>query len=198
MASPFPTAVLPSPSGRWRPCGGALFGAVSLVVALAFALAFVLAGCGSTDPTSDSAENDLAASAPKVCPAKFADANGGACDAKLSCLYSIACGPTPQQTRCTCVSGRLECVDRVGPIPVGEVQLCAPSAANDLSECPPSRAAAQGKACPVVGRMCAYRGRACPIAPNVPLLDWCKCWSDDTGGGYRYECESPLCAPGKD
>jgi hypothetical protein len=150
--------------------------------------------CGGAPPVGSTEEESLVAS---TCPAKLLDANGAACDPGHVCLFSTACGATRQQARCECDGGRLVCVDRVGLIPVGSAQLCAPGAATDRSACPATRADAHGAACPVVGRLCAYRGRACPIAPDVPLLDACRCRPAE-GGESRYVCESPLCAPPSD
>jgi hypothetical protein len=160
------------------------------VVAL-LAGALMALACSGSPPAASTEEERLVAS---TCPAKLRDANGAACEPGHVCLYSTACGATRQQARCECAAGHLACVDRVGPIPVGGAQLCAPGAAVDRSECPPSQAEAHGAACPVVGRLCAYRGRACPIAPDVPLLDACRCRPGD-GDDSRYVCESPLCAP---
>lgn len=149
--------------------------------------------CSAPPPAASTEEESLVAS---TCPAELRDANGAACRAGHVCLYSAACGATRQQARCECAEGHLACSDRVGPIPVGAAQLCAPGAAADRSECPPTRADAHGAGCPVVGRLCAYRGRACPIAPDVALLDACRCRPGD--GAPRYLCESPLCAPPSD
>lgn len=169
-------------------------GGMLVVLSSVSALSAAVVGCASKVEVdvADSEGELRSANAPiDHCPVKFELANGVACTENLSCLYSIDCGATPQQTHCSCVSGKLECVDRVGPIPVGAKQLCAPSTAADSSECPPTRAAANGKQCFTVGRMCAYRGSYCPVT-GVEQLDWCKCHPDGEGG-YQYVCESALC-----
>ena len=165
----------------------------ALVVSLS-AIAAGTFGCGSkVEVDVADSEGELRSAKPPVdhCPVKFELANGVACTENLSCLYSIDCGATPQQTHCVCVSGKLACDDRVGPIPVGAKQLCAPGAAADSSECPPTRTAANGKECFTVGRMCAYRGSYCPVT-GIEQLDWCKCHPNGEGG-FQYACESALC-----
>ena len=159
----------------------------------------ILMACSSADegPSAAIDEGELRGTATLTqCPTTFEGANGAACSATLSCLYSVECGATHQQTRCSCVDGKLACTDRVGPIPMGEKQLCAPGSAADLTDCPVSKAAAEGKKCAAAGRICAYRGKACYIAPDQPLLDWCRCSPDGAGtGGFTYNCGTVLCAP---
>lgn len=156
-------------------------------------------GCSAEAPSTEEAvsEGEIRAASPNarvVCPTTFADANGAECEGTLSCLYSLECGATPQQTRCECKDGTLACSDRVGPIPVGEKQLCAPGSTEDTSDCPLSKALAVGAKCSVAGRTCAYRGKACHVAPDAPLLDWCRC-SPDGKGGYEYNCGTAMCPP---
>lgn len=167
------------------------------IAALFAVLLASLVGCASADePHADTSEGELrpAPSALSMCPRTFADANGATCEAGLSCLYSLECGATNQQTRCECENGKLACADRVGPIPVGEKQLCAPGSTTDKTECPVSQAAALGTSCTTAGRVCAYRGKACHTVPGQVLLDWCRC-SPDGEGGFKYNCGQALCPP---
>lgn len=179
------TSSTPAPN-RWR-----------LLTAILTFGSVVSMGCSAAEePAVDAVvEGELRASEKLTqCPATFDGANGAACSGALSCLYSFECGATNQQTRCSCEAGKLACNDRVGPIPVGEKQLCAPGSAADNTDCPVSKAAAEGKTCAAAGRICAYRGRACHVAPDQPLLDWCRC-SPNGAGGFTYNCGTVLCAP---
>jgi len=168
--------------------------ALGLLVVAALAV-----GCSAeaSSPEEAVSEGEIRVAKPSarvVCAATFEDANGAECEGSLECHYSLECGATNQQTRCECTNGKLACHDRVGPIPVGEKQLCAPGSAADTTECPLTRGLAEGASCNVAGRLCAYRGKVCHTTPGVALMDWCRC-SPAGEGVYAYNCGSALCPP---
>lgn len=173
-------------------------GYVFVAIVSSAATASSLLGCSAEVPGSGEGlvEEEIRSAPPVLdaCPRSFEEANGAACKESLSCLYSVECGATPQQTRCECTGGKVVCHDRVGEIPKGEKQLCAPGSSADMTDCPVSRSLADGASCNVAGRICAYRGRVCHTTPGVALLDWCRC-SPDGDGGYKYNCGSALCPP---
>ena len=184
-----------APPNRWRVLAPLVMKSAGALFILTFG-SLVSMGCSAAESPVDAVDEGELRASDKLtqCPATFDGANGAACSDALSCLYSFECGATKQQTRCSCEAGKLACNDRVGPIPVGEKQLCAPGSAADNTECPVSKAAAEGKTCAAAGRICAYRGRACHVAPDQPLLDWCRC-SPNGAGGFAYNCGTVLCAP---
>jgi hypothetical protein len=120
--------------------------------------------------------------------------NAAACEVEgLECPVDFDCEETFELVQCTCRSSRWSCRDPVGPLEAGESPRCKRSTAPAAEEpCPSTTRAAQGTACPAIGRTCFYEGQHCP--DGTTKLDDCACKRDDAGA-LVYVCVQPVCGP---
>jgi len=158
------------------------FVTVAALAPLAFA-----AAC-SDDPATEASD----AAAPQTCVSTLQLANGAACSGAAVCDYPVVCADGFfQQTRCVCDGRAFACTFQGAVVAKGTVPTCQNTTDTPPSACPPTLAAAEGKACTSTGRLCFFAGAKC--ADGTQTTDVCECAGGTEADKLTYKCQRKAC-----
>jgi hypothetical protein len=154
-------------------------------------LSLTLVVACSDDPTVTPAPSPV-----QTCLGTFSAANEASCFVNgFSCPYPLDC-PTgfQQQATCTCNGTKFVCTASDGEtIAKGAAPECKSTQEPNPDACPASLAAAEGKACKVVGTQCPFAGTTC--SDGTKNIDLCQCTAGDAGN-FLFVCSKRVCPSG--